>query len=80
MLNCPECNSKLSIDMDITGGCSCSHGEGYCYCDSLDVNISFRCNSSNTTKCRKVCIKPEGLRDRYGIESWIDSHISESDL
>ena len=80
MLNCPECKEKLYIDLDITGGCS-GHSDGdLCYCDSLDMDVSFFCGNKTNKKCRNVIIKPKGLRDRYGVAGWINSHISEIDL
>ena len=80
-LKCPFCNEELSADLDVTGGCTFDCGSlngGYCYCDSLDVSVSFSCNSNNK-KCRGYIFAPEGLRDRYGVERWFTKNYVKKD-
>lgn len=79
-MNCPKCNSKLVIEIEITGGCY-AHQEGeYCYCDDVDIHAELVCiNRVNNNK--KYCgfrkTPVAGLADQYSISRWLSEHYTE---
>lgn len=79
-MTCPKCGGDtLYVDADITGGCQCGDGESYCYCNSLDIHIDFRCNNMIDTpygtqgRTRRIpCgYSHRAITDKYALERYM---------
>lgn len=47
-MNCPKCNTKMVVEVKLSGGCGGHWGEdARCYCDDPDVRLLWFCPNSN---------------------------------
>ena len=78
-MDCPLCSGKLSIDVELIGGCHGHENDMRCYCDSPDVRVRFVCGNRYEKKgkifyCKQKPIPIYELSDHAAIERWLDEN------
>jgi hypothetical protein len=80
-MNCPICEGRMSIELELIGGCEGHYGEdSRCYCDSPDVRCRFICNNQykrngKTFYCKQEPMPIYELGDKGAIQRWLNAHF-----
>ena len=72
-MKCDVCKQKMSVSLELTGGCMGDHGEDRCYCDSSDTHFEFYCTNPQCKQRKRIVIP--ALGDKYSIERFINKHL-----
>lgn len=86
-MNCPLCETKMTADVELTGGCGCyQSGSERCYCDSPEVNVKFVCPKNvpweyvdgqhrrPKNPCKQKPLSIGELSDSGSIGRWLTEH------
>lgn len=78
-MTCPVCKiSEMNWNVEMVGGCSGDHGDGYCYCDPRSLEITLTCPSKPCDASRGLMV--DDFTDHYDLERWLKNNYQPSPI